>query len=54
MTLYTGEHFHSAASTYNGFSQTFDLLISFFKGERINARLKGDLLAYSHPPLMVS
>ena len=54
MTLYTGEHLHSAAPTYNGFSQTFDLLISFFKGERINARLKGDLLAYSHPPLMVS
>ena len=54
MTLYAGEQLASAAPTYNGASQAFDLLISFFKGEQMTGRLKADLLAYAHPPLVVS
>jgi hypothetical protein len=54
MTLYAGEQLSSAAPTYNGASQKFDLLISFFKGDHMPAQLKTDLLAYSHPPTVIS
>jgi hypothetical protein len=54
LTLYAGEQLSSAAPTYNGASQKFDLLISFFRGEYIPDRTKEDLLAFSHPPMVIS
>jgi hypothetical protein len=54
MTLYAGEQLSSAAPTYNGASQRFNLLISFFKGDHMPTQLKADLLAYSHPPTVIS
>jgi hypothetical protein len=54
MTLYAGEQLSSAAPTYNGVSQKFDMLISFFRGGHLPDRLKEDLLAYSHPPMTIS
>lgn len=54
LTLCAGEQLSSAAPTYNGASQKFNLLISFFRGERIPVRLKEELLAYSHPPMVIS
>jgi hypothetical protein len=54
MTLYTGEQLASAAPTYNGAAQDFDLLIVFFKGGQLPERIKADMLAYAHPPLAVS
>jgi hypothetical protein len=54
MTLYAGEQLSSAAPTYNGVSQKFDMLISFFKGEHIPTRLKSELMAYAHPPTVIS
>ena len=53
MTLITGEHLFSAAPTYNGASQAFDLLISFFTGDRLPPRIKADLLSFAHPPYAV-
>ncbi len=54
ITLRTGEQFASAGPTYNGEEQAFVLLLAFFSGARMPAGLQAELLAFAHPPWVVS
>ena len=54
VTLLTGEQFSSSGPTYNGRSQNFALLYTFFEGPQIPERIKLDLIGFSHPPIVIS
>jgi hypothetical protein len=53
-TLLLGEQFASAAPTYNGTKQHFSIMLAFFNGRQMPEKIKNDLMAYSHPPMVFS
>ncbi len=53
VTLLAGEQFASSAPTYNAHIQRFALLFAFFKGDRLQSKIKGDLISYANPPLII-
>jgi hypothetical protein len=53
MTLHTGGHLFSAAPTYDGTEQTFNLLIAFFDGSRMPFEIRQDLRGFAHPPMAI-
>lgn len=54
ITLLAGEQFASAGPTYNGRTQTFALLLTFFEGQQIPRQIKRDLIGYAHMPMVIS
>ncbi len=50
----TGQQYHSSAPTYNGYAGNFSLMISFFNGKELPKSVKGDLISFSEPPLIVT
>lgn len=49
----TGQQYASAAKTYNGYTNSFNLMFSFFSGEKISTKVKRDLISYARPPKLV-
>jgi hypothetical protein len=53
-TLLVGEQFASAGPTYNGVKQHFSVMLAFFNDRQMPEKIRKDLMAYSHPPMVFS
>lgn len=50
--LLAAPQFRSAAPTYNGYRERFELMVSFFDGNDIPATVKQDLIAFANRPML--
>jgi hypothetical protein len=51
--LLSAPQFNSAAPTYNGYSEQFELMLAFFNGDAIPETVKRDLVSFSRQPLIL-
>ncbi len=51
--LLSAPHLHSAGPTYNGYSDRFELMITFFEGDTVPEDLKQDLIAFARRPATI-
>lgn len=51
--LISAPHLHGAGPTYNGYSDRFELMITFFEGDTIPEDLKQDLIAFARRPATI-
>jgi hypothetical protein len=51
--LLAAPQFQSAAPTYNGYTDRFDLMVAFFQGSVITEHVKRDLITFARPPILV-
>jgi hypothetical protein len=51
--LLSAPHLHSAGPTYNGYSDRFELMITFFEGDTVPENLKQDLIAFARRPATI-
>jgi hypothetical protein len=52
--LLSAPHLHSAGPTYNGYSDRFELMVTFFDGNVVPDNVKQDLIAFAHRPATIS
>jgi hypothetical protein len=50
--LLTAPQFQSAAPTYNGHVERFELMIAFFEDDAVPADVKQDLISFARPPVL--
>ncbi len=53
VALKTGDQYATSASTYNGYTNEFSLMITFFSGKRVPAQVRENLIAFAHPPAVI-
>ncbi|MFO7614832.1 MAG: hypothetical protein R6W71_09365, partial [Bacteroidales bacterium] len=51
--LLSAPHLHSAGPTYNGYSDRFELMITFFNGDVVPENVKKDLIAFARRPATI-
>lgn len=52
--LKASQQYSSSAPSYNGYSHSFSVMVSFFQGDAIPSSIKRDLIAFASPALAVS
>lgn len=52
--LLSAPQLHSAAPTYNGVGEQFQLMVAFFDGDTIAGKLQGDLIAFARRPATIA
>lgn len=53
-TVLTGYQFKSAAPTYNGYTNTFSIMVAFSNTDQLPEATRQDLIAFARPPVMMS
>ena len=53
-TLLVGEQFASAGPTYNGIKKHFSVMLAFFNDQEMPEKIRKNLMAYSHSPMVFS
>jgi hypothetical protein len=51
--LLSAPHLHSAGPTYNGYSDRFELMVTFFEGDEVPENVKKDLISFAHRPATI-